>query len=336
MNQEKINKFKNKKIILGTTTIFSVIAIVFVISLFPFVLDPSRIFTTAWWTDEIILIVLTIISVVFTMYIGQASNGQDVRSNIAKAKVKFIVIIESINRSTFEQWVEQILEPSDQDKVYKRILREIGIKQENILTLSKSDLKSLIGNPQRINNVWFDEINFAQFKKIIEIKNGKYNIKFVDPGYYLSDKSIDIDLSKSERARNENKKHSKSLTLSLGFRIALVLIFSITIGMFTRDLLQQQDIATSLMKLFTRLSTMCSGCFAGYLTGCQDNDISASYIEMKVDVMKEQLADATFKAKSVEEIAKEKFELKVRIENENYMKKLQNNSDKLEMKETKI
>ena len=59
-SNSNIDKFKNKKIILGTMTLISVVAIVFVISLFPFVLDPAKIFTLEWWTDEIILIVLTI------------------------------------------------------------------------------------------------------------------------------------------------------------------------------------------------------------------------------------------------------------------------------------
>lgn len=323
MNQETISKLRNKKIILGFTTLISVVAIVFVISLFPFILKPENIGTNEWWTDEIILVVLTIFSVVCVMFIGQASNGQDARSNIAKAKVKFLTYIDKIDRNTFEQWVEQRLEPVDQASVYKRVLRSVGIKQEDIISLNRSDLKSLIGSPQRINGHWFDEITQKQFDKIIKIKDGNYNIRFVNPGYYLTDKSIDIDLTRSERARNESGKHTRALARSVIFKILLVLMVSITLGMFTRDLVNEQDIGTSLMKLFSRLSTICSGSFAGYLTGSQDNDISASYIEMKADTMKEQLADTNFQAKSMEEIAKEKFELKVRMENELEMAKLE-------------
>lgn len=323
MNQETMSKLKNKKIILGFTTLISVVAIVFVISLFPFVLKPENIGTNEWWTDEIILVVLTIFSVVCVMFIGQASNGQDPRSNIAKAKVRFLSFIDRIDRNTFEQWIEQRLEPTDQGKVYRRVLRSVGLKQEDIITLTRSDLKSLIGSPQRVNGHWYDEITQKQYDKIIKIKEGNFNIKFVDPGYYLTDKSIDIDLTRSERARNEPKKHSRALGRSVIFKIALVLMISITLGMFTRDLVNEQDIGTSLMKLFSRLSTICSGSFAGYLTGAQDNDISASYIEMKADTMKEQLADIEFKAKSMEEIAKEKFELKVKMENELEMAKLE-------------
>lgn len=329
-SNSNIDKFKNKKIILGTMTLISVVAIVFVISLFPFVLDPAKIFTLEWWTDEIILIVLTIFSVVCVMFIGQASNSQNPLSNIAKAKADFKGLTRSVARNSFEQWVERVMQPHDQLKIYRRALASVALKQESIIDLSRSDIKSLVGSPQRIDGVWYDEITQKQFEKVMEIKNGKYNIKFVDASYYLTDKSLDSELTRSERAKNESKKHSMALTLSLMARIIILLIVSLTLGMFTRDLMANQDVSVSLMRLFSRLSTICSGAFVGYLTGCQDNDISAGYIEMKCDVIREQMADKDFVVKSVEEMAKDKFAKKVKLLNAQEIEdvRLLNNNNK--------
>lgn len=325
-NNEKIKKLINKKIVLGVGAMFSMIAIVSVISIFPFIIDFSNLFTSEWWSDEIILIVICIYSVICVMFIGQASNSQDARSEIAKAKVKFNYYFKDITRNTFEQWVKNVLEPRDQKAVYDRVLRLAGIKQFDILDLPRKDIKSLINMPQRIENKWYDEITEEQYNEIIKIKDGKYNIKFVDAGYYLTDKHIDAIYTRSEIALREQTKKSLTLMIRLVFKITMVLITSIIIGMFAKDVLTEQDTATSLMKLFSRLMTICSSSFVGYMTGCQENDINASYIDMKAETMKEQLSDTNFKAKSVEEIAKEKYTNIVKEELANARKDKENNN----------
>ena len=307
MSNEKIKKLGNRKLVLGFGAMVGCIAIVFVVSLFPFVLDPSQIGTTEWWTNEIILVVLTIYSVIVVMFMGQTANASDERSNLAKARVRFNEQFSKIKRCEFEQWVIKVLQPTDQARVYKRILDTIGISQYDILSLNRSDIKSLVGSPQRVEQVWYDEITEKQYKTIIDIKNGKYNIKFVDPGYYLTDKHLDIEYTRSERALREQTKKTSYLVIRLISKILMVLLCGIVFGMFTKDLIEQKDTASSIMKLIRRLTNVASSSFVGYLTGCQENDINASYIEMKAETMKEQLNDTDFKYKTIEELAKEKF-----------------------------
>lgn len=320
---EVIKKLKNRKVMLGSGALLSMVAIVIVMSIFPFIIDPKRVFTWDWWVNEIFILVIVIYCVICTLFIGQAGNASDANSQIAKARKKFILYNEKIERDPFEQWVEVVLQPRDQEKVYKRVLRDVGIKQWEIVNLSRNDLKSLLDSPQRINNVWYDEITEEQFSRVIEIKNGKYNIEFVDPGYYLTDKNVDIEYTRSERAIREQKVKNFLLIKALVSKVLMVLAVGLVLGMFTRDLLAtEQEKSVIFLNLFSRIMNICSSSFVGYITGCQENDISASYIEMKAETQKEFLEDKDFKPKSIEERAKEKFALKVKQENTNFIGRL--------------
>lgn len=315
-NQDTIKKLGNKKLTLGIFALLAMLACVVVGSIFPFILDPNKIGTTEWITNELFVVIIVIYCIICVMGIGQATNAMDSRSQIAKAKVKFQTYNDKIVRDTFEQWITQVLEPRDQEKIYKRVLRDVGVRQPEIINLTKSDLKSLIKSPQRINNTWYDEITEKQYYRIVAIKDGVYNIKFVDAGYYLTDKHIETELTRSERAIREQKVKSKLMTRALIGKVAMTLILGVIFSMFVVDLAQEQDAKQTILQLVSRLVSLASSSYAGYLLGCEQNDLNASYIEMKADTQKEQLEDTSFKPKSVEEIAKEKFAKKVQLENQ--------------------
>ena len=310
------DKLKNKKTILGLSTTACLVAIVIVLAFFNLVLDPSQAFTAKWWTKTILLFIFASAAILCFLFVGQASNAQDERSNLAKASVFFGTFIDKIKQATFDQWVRQRLEPIDQAKVYDRIMLKYGIKQSAVLNLSRKDIKSLINNAQRIGTIWYDEITDRQYKIILKIKDGKYNIHFVDPAWYLTDSKLASNLTRSELASEETSKHSKPLFKAVIGRIFLIFMFCFAGSMFTTDVINQKELGESLMNLFTQLSAICSGAFTGYLTGVKDNDISAFFINIKANTMKEELEDTDFKPKTIEEIAKEKFEMRVKMENE--------------------
>lgn len=318
------NRILNKKIILGAFAMLSLVAIIFVTSVAPFILDPSKIGTSEFWTDMVILIVISIFSVICVMIMGQVDNAGNPKSQISKQTSLFLAIKEKVVSSEFAQWVHQKLESNDQKEVYRRVLNTINVKQYDIIDLSRKDIKSLINMPQRINNVWYDEITEKQYKVILKIKDGDYNIKFVNPDYYLTDNHVQTKYTRSERATNEDNKRMGYVGLSLVTKIIMVVIIGCVLGMYTRDVLTNQDTATSLSRLFSRLFNTFSSAFVGYFVGCQDNDIVASYIEMKVNTINDMLADKEkgFKAKDIQEIAREKF-----------IAKTQENTLKIEEKE---
>lgn len=322
----KKERILNKKILLGAFAMLSLVAIVFVTSFAPFILDPAKIGTAEFWTDEIILVVIAIFSVICVMFMGQTDNAGNPKSQIAKQTSLFLGIRDKVVSSEFTQWVHQVLEPNDQKEVYARVLNEINIKQPEIVSLTRKDIKSLINMPQRIDGKWFDEITEKQYKAIIDIKNGKYNIKFVNPDYYLTDNHVGTKYTRSERAESEDNKRIGYVGLSLATKIIMVIVIGCVFGMYTRDVLANQDMSASLAKLFSRLFNVLSSSFVGYFVGCQDNDLVAGYVEMKVNTISDMLADKQkgFKAKSVEELAREKF-----------IAKTQENTLKIEEKDSK-
>lgn len=104
--------FTNKKILLGGLTMVLVLAIIVVSSFWPFILDPSRIGTTQFITDQMIIMAITIATTVSMMFISQASNALNPNSELAKAKVEFKKSIEKILEHTvFYQWIKRVLQP---------------------------------------------------------------------------------------------------------------------------------------------------------------------------------------------------------------------------------
>ena len=92
------------------------------------------------------------------------------------------------------------------------------------------------------------------------------------------------------------------------------------------------NVGNQFFTLFSRLSTLFTSAFMGYNVGCQTNDIDASFLDLKSLVIDMYLTDTTFSPLDEEELAKEEFKEQVKKDNEEYMKQLENNSSKLEMK----
>ena len=135
------NRFLNKKIILGAFAMLSLVAIIFVTSFAPFILDPSKIGTSEFWTDMVILIVISIFSVICVMIMGQVDNAGNPKSQISKQTSLFLAIKEKVVSSEFAQRVHQKLEPNDQKEVYRRVLNTINVKQYDIIYISRKDIK---------------------------------------------------------------------------------------------------------------------------------------------------------------------------------------------------
>lgn len=348
MDKTQWEQFKNKinrKVVLGSFAALMCLLLIIVCSFSEFIIDPSRIATNEFLTDELIIIAIVITSMVSAIAMAQSSNAQNPLSRISKARSAFFISLKTVedrNVNAFRQWVRQRLQPEDVNTIKVRRLRRLGINDVLILELDEAQLKSLYKEGAGrfpIENSkdeydrkgrYFKRITEEQYKGILEILKTEYKIRFVEPEYYLSVKNFIDNRTVSERAANESKKKSLFMLSRIVFRLAVSIMTAMIFAALVRDLNSDMDAAEAWTKFFTRLWAMLSSSFMGHIVGVQMNDIDAEYVEMRIQVHKRYLQDTDFKPLSDQEEAKEEFKKRVMEES---VLSLDNKSNQIEMKE---
>ena len=215
--------FTNKKIMLGGLTMVLLLAIIVVSSFWPFILDPKRITTTQFITDEMIIMAITIASTISMMFISQASNAQNPKSELAKAKVAFEVSVKRIVEHTaFYQWIKRVLQPQDRIDIAEKGMLKLGVDFK-VWDLSDSEIRSLTV-AQKFGDTFYKPLTESQIKGVFDLKKRVKKIKFVSPNYYTSYKSWMSDKNLSEIAASENTKKISTVIFQLTLKITLTFI----------------------------------------------------------------------------------------------------------------
>lgn len=322
---ERIKRFGNRKIILGSLAIIFAIVFIAVTSFVPFIITGEKLGSEKFWTDELIIIAITIFSMISAMFIGQASNAQDPKSKIARSKVGFVTSVAKIvNTNAFCQWVKKVLQPQDRQAIKERELRKCGIDDYTILKLTDAEIKALGTAPQKYNGRYYSQLSENQVKSVLSLRDGIKKIKMVEPEYYLTVSSIDISKTDSEKSGRENFIKSIKLIFSIVSKIMFVLIPALIFGALARDLTQGDvDQAEAWAAFIVRMFNMITSAFMGYIVGCQMNDIDADFIELRIRVHNKYLQDTDFVAKDQQEEAREEFIERVRSDNKKYTESLE-------------
>lgn len=197
--------------------------------------------------------------------------------------------------------------------------------------MSYNELETLLSQPYSkelpSGKTYFNQINKEQHDTILKIKNGKNAIPFINPTEYLVLSKGSRVVSDSRKLSQQAKKETMTMVVDVGSRMVSVLMFGMIMGAFVVESLSEDaDITRNLMNLFTRLSTALTSAFMGYMSGCKLNDITAEYINIKIAVHLQYLDDREFKPLSEQEIAKRNFAEFVKKENENEIKKINDNT----------
>lgn len=322
---EIFKKITNRKILLGVVAILFAIAFIAITSFVPFVITKEKLTSEKFWTDELIIVAITIFSMMSTMFVGQASNAQNPNSQIAKAKVLFTETIKKIpNMNAFCQWIKRVLQPQDIQAVKERELRRLGIDDYTILKLEDSQIRALASNAQKYNGRYYSQISKEQSDAVLELKDGVKKMHLVEPGYYLTVSSIQADRTDSEKSGRESFIKTIKLLFSVTSKITLTLIPAIIFAALARDLSEGAggDKAEAWATFISRMFALVSSAFFGFLVGCQMNDIDADYINLKSRIQNRFLEDKDFKPLSQQELAKQEFIERVKKENEEYTKSL--------------
>lgn len=320
---ETFKRLTNRKILLGSLMILFAAIFIGITSFIPFIITKEKLGTAKFWTDELIIVAITILAMVSAMFVGQASNAQDARSEIAKAKVAFKGSVEGIKITPFCQWVKKVLQPNDIQAIKERELRKIGIDDYTVLKLEDSQIIELSNNAQKYGDRYYSKISKEQAEAILDLKDGVKKIHLVEPDYYLTVSSIESDKTTSEKSGREQFVKTMKLVFSISSKIILALVPAIIFAALARDLSQKNvDTAEAWATFFARMFALVSSSFFGYIVGCQMNDIDADYINLKVNTHKKFKEDTNFVPMSQQEVAKQEFVERVKKENEEYSKSI--------------
>lgn len=313
---EKFSRLLNRKVLLGLLALILMLVFICVSSFVPFIITKEKLGTARFWTDELIIVGITVFATLATMFIAKASNAQDPRSEISKARVEFMTSKERIKKqfSKFFQWVKKVLQPNDIQAIKERELRNVGITDYSVLLLEDSDVEQLrtisINKPLpgTYEDHFYSKLNNKQCDKILKLKDG-IKKKLVEPQYYLTAKSLGADKTISEQSGNENIKKTFILALSLVSKIILTLMFAVIIGALARDLSEGAggDAAQKWITFLARMFALITSMFLGWLVGCQSNDIEAEYLRLRVTVHDLYLEDTGFVPDDDQEIARQEY-----------------------------
>ena len=321
---------RSKKLVLGLLSFVLVLAMIVVSAFSELSMNPSNWQSSEFISKELIQVAIAVMSMVCFINIGKSGNALDPRSELAKSRKEFsesIVKIKSSGINGFLQWVKQVKQKTDQNDENEYLLNSVGIENKLYLDLSESELKTLLVQPYEKDfpsgKIYFKEINEKQFETIIRIKNGKNAINFINPTSYLILDKGSVAMSDSRKLSQQQKKETLTMVVDVASRFISVLMFGLIMGAFVVETLSEDaDITRNLMNLFTRLSTATTSAFMGYMSGCKLNDLTASYVQIKIAVHLQYLDDKEFAPLTEQEEAKRNFAEFVKKENENEIKKI--------------
>lgn len=312
-------KKANKKVLLGAMAVLFALGFIIISSFFPFIIDPSRWQTAEFLSDELIISSIVVFGTVAVLFIGQAGNAQDERSEIARAKVRFDRArgpIRDYNR--FSQWVKKVLQARDRDSIRERMMRAVGIDDKSLLALTNPEIDSLVDKPGTIGGKPYCSITEKQARELKRIKEADIGKGFVEPDYYLVVKDLERNRTISEKSGSEGRKKAALLSYSIISRLVVGLIIAMVFASLVYDTAtgDTMEKATAWMKFISRLFALCSSSFMGYMIGAETNNIDAAYVNMKATVLEAYAQDITFVEETREEIALQQMEKAKTLEKE--------------------
>lgn len=306
----------NKKVALGSFALLCLVGIIGLCSFFPFIIDPKQWMTADFLSRELIISSISIFSMICLMFMAQASNAQNPRSEIAKAKVRFLGDGKgeegSVNRimkhdliSAFAQWVRTVLQPNDIMTAKQKIMMKSGIQDFSLIKLDNGQLRSLIDNAREIDGKVYHSITKKQYNAILYAKD--YKVELVDFSYYLTCEKYASDRTITEQSAMEAKKKTTLLTYSIVSKVFMSVIIAMIFTSLIADTTQSVPMAKAWMDFTTKLFSMMTSAFLGYNVGCQLNDIDAYYVNLKCRTHDMFIEDKAFKPKTLEELAEEEL-----------------------------
>lgn len=316
--ETKVNKISfNKMRIVSYGSALVVFAFVIIFSLIPVGLDFTRIFSSVWWTNMLILVFLSIYGLPY----GESEGGNYFRTRVDGAfqiaRNKFLDTVERIARdkrtSLLPKWLQHFFKKK-RTLYYQNLMLKHEIKNFEVVDLTKDELDLLTQRfiKKEINGkeIYFDILTEEQLEVVMAIKNGNVQVSTIDDyNYYITEIGDASSRDIERQALDADKQKMNNRIFRYGTRLITLFAFAmIFAGIFVDGAAGSGP--QTWFNLFSRLSCLMAAIVGGINTARMNTNIDIfvfKYKEDRLNLFEQELEAKLYYPVDEIEIVKQKY-----------------------------
>ena len=319
----KLNKYVAKETLFVGIALLCMIVIIIFTSLVNAGLDPTRIFTIENLGNALINAAITIFGVVAALPAGIVSTKQRVNPDGSDGRyiqefLEYNKIRQKIEprRLAFSQWhtVQHIKE--QRQKCLDHLLSKGILQASDILKLSVEQVRTLTtSRPIAVSDtetIYYKALTTSQIAECVKVLSGEVVVHKLPDYYFLY---VDGTSSKTfyDQAYSETKDENFALIAKLLYRVCIGFIITC---IFTGLIITEPDpdasttsrIMLAIINIVARIFNAVSSTLWGWLLGQEMVYKQCYYINGRTQFLKLFDSDTTFKAESIEDLARAEYE----------------------------
>lgn len=285
------NKLKNQdlKTLIKTLTLFFGLLLIILMTVAHVVLDPNKLDFNSWLSKTVLMIGISIFGIIMGELIGADKQMADI-NGLYQTSLREYKKIHSTIKPISLYFNEFLLWFTKKELYNAKVtyLLDNGLTEaDDILQyVTLDDLEELEKHPIKYgDDVIIRQKTKEQIKHIQVVLSGKINIKAKPASYYLNAyHNISSYSQLSIGAHIENKEIFNKL-FGRTFKIVSSVFISAILAMVTvQDFMNGGDVS-AWVDLATRITTLCTCFFSGWLTACIDVKLKAQLVQHKTEIL---------------------------------------------------
>jgi len=330
-NTEKVGiigkiKKSNRKAIMSSLTIIVVAILIVVSSLVNAGLNPEY-----WSSDEFIgNLMLTLSICLVGIMSGNAEGDNYYRTKkgwlYEISYNKYISLRDKIDPfiDKFPHWSENLYKRELEKKSLHYLRNDYGCKQAKLLMkLDKTQIVKL-KEPQKFivegKECYFNSLTKEQINACLDVVSGKVRLQYINDNFWLNAFDSNKHQGKYEQASKADYVKNKKFFGLTFYRMSTTIIVGLILGALVVNANDQANTSQLVVTMISRLWTLMNSVMWGFYTA---NDIlkeECGFLDYKTTVLNtfylEVVVNKTFKAKTQEDIAREKIEQAEKLQKE--------------------
>lgn len=319
----KLNKYVAKETLFVGIALLCMIVIIIFTSLVNAGLDTTRIFTIENAGNALINAAITIFGVVAALPAGIVSTKQRVNPDGSDGRyiqefLEYNKIRQKIEprRLAFSQWHTAQHIKEQRQKCLDHLLSKGILQASDILKLSVEQVRTLTtSQPIAVSateTIYYKALTPSQIAECVRVLSGEVVVHKLPDYYFLY---VDGTSSKTfyDQAYSETKDENFALIAKLLYRVCIGFIITC---IFTGLIITEPDpdasttsrIMLAIINIVARIFNAVSSTLWGWLLGQEMVYKQCYYINGRTQFLKLFDSDTTFKAESIEDLARAEYE----------------------------
>lgn len=322
-NKGKIKSFVNKKVLVAVGGAISLFVSIVVMTLVQAGFNWSDIVNNVDGARDLFLSNLTIntaisiASMICGYYLFQnwTYNNPKGEYQVSAIAYRTEKLLYDKTSNKFADWHNDVYYPQEKQAEFEDIMRKSGIQQKEVLDLDMTQVKSLLGKPQKYGDKFYMSLTQEQLDTIIRIKSGKIVINKLPDDYFYNIRGMFSKKRAYIRAGREGAIKSSRFAYQIVSKVIMgVMTTSIFAGLVaSKDGVDEQAWINLLIRLYTLFA---NGLYGGVIA-TNMLLVELYFIHYKTHVLQLFNRDVEngYTTKTIEEKAKEEFTNRVKEEN---------------------